>query len=280
MTQPTYAPRPKESGHWYDPRMRRLVETVPYAKPGTSGPPDLRHARKLGLVPGVTTITSCAAAWGLERWKREQVLMAALTATRTDGETDKSFIARIVEDSEAQAAEARDTGTAIHALVQAFYTDGTLPENNPVGMAHVQGVDDAIRNVWGERLWTAEKCVSHSLGYATKVDLYCSNPLSRVIIDFKSKDFEPSDTANLATYDDHAMQLAAGAIASAGPHEGIRALDGIQAAIVYVSRTCPGLSWPVEVSELELRRGWQMFCALLEFWQAKNRYDSSWKENP
>lgn len=269
----TYAKHAKESGHWYDPRARQLVETVPYSKKGTSGPPDLRHARKLGLVPGVTTITSCAAAWGLERWKREQVLMAALTLPRRDGETDQQFCARVIEDSESASETARNAGTAIHAEIQQHYTDGMLPDD-PIMLTHVAGARDVILNVWGENEWVPERCVSHTLGYATKVDLFC--PDGRIILDFKSKDFGPDDAVNLTTYDDHAMQLAAGAVALAGPQGGSEVLVGVRAAIVYVSRTHPGLSWPVGVSPEELHRGWQMFQALLSFWKTKNRYDSSW----
>ena len=270
---PTYAPRPKESGHWYDPRTRQLVETVPYSKKGTSGPPDLRHARKLGLVPGQSTITKCAAAWGLENWKREQVLMAALTLPRRAGETDKQFIARVIEDSEAQGAADRAAGTAIHAAIQQHYTDGRF-HPDPIMRAHVAGAHDMILQEWGPRTWCPERCVSHTLGYATKVDL-CSVEPDPVILDFKSKDFSPDDVDGLSTYDDHAMQLAAGAVALAGPSDQ-EPLPNTRAAIVYVSRTHPGLSWPVEVVQADLHRGWEMFRLLLRFWQTKNRYDSRW----
>lgn len=266
---PTYAPRPKESGHWYDPRTRQLVETVPYSKKGTSGPPDLRHARKLGLVPGVTTITSCAAAWGLEKWKREQVLMAALTLPRAEGESDAAFIARVTEDAEQQAANARDAGTAIHAAIQQFYTDCELPAD-PVMVAHVDGVRRLLEQTFGEHPWQAEQCVAHPTGYATKIDLlvrgHCPRP---IIIDFKTKEFGPADTSRLEAYDEHAMQLAAGTVA-----EG---MESPRAAIIYVSRSHPGLSWLVEVSTDELTRGWEMFKTLLAYWKLKNRYDSSWE---
>jgi hypothetical protein len=269
VSAPTYAPRPKESGHWYDPRTRQLVETVPYSKKGTSGPPDLRHARKLGLVPGVTTITSCAAAWGLEKWKREQVLMAALTLPRAEGETDAAFIARVTEDSEQQAASARDAGTAIHAAIQQFYTDREWPDD-PTMAAHVRGAVEAIDNTFGSGIWIPEFCVSHPAGYATKIDLHRLD-LYRpgVILDFKSKDFGPGDTARLEAYDEHAMQLAAGTVAAG--------MESPRAAIIYVSRSHPGLSWPVGVSTDELTRGWEMFQALLAYWKLKNRYDSSWE---
>lgn len=264
---PTYAAHAKESGHWYYRHTKQLVETVPYAN-GKMGPPDLRHARKLRLLPGVTTITKCAASFGLENWKRDQVLMAALTTTRAAGETDAHLVRRILDDSEQQASDAAKRGTAIHAAIQEYYTSGTFPTDSTM-LEHVNGAAAAIRDVCGSRAWTPELCVIHSSGYATKIDLCCD----AIILDFKSKDFGPDDCAKLKTYRDHAMQLAAGMVAMAGP----MALVHTKAAIIYVSRSYPGLSWPVAVGVADLRRGWEMFQALLAFWKADNKYDPSWE---
>ena len=101
--------------------------------------------------------------------------------------------------------------------------------------------------------------------HATKIDLHRPG----VILDFKTKDFGPDDTSRLEAYDEHAMQLAAGTVAAGK--------ESPRAAIVYVSRSHPGLSWPVGVSIDELTRGWAMFQSLLAYWKLKNRYDSSWE---
>jgi hypothetical protein len=66
-----------ESLHWYD-RDGKPAYTVK-AKDGSDRPATLRDARKLNLVPSVTTIIRCAAAPGLELWKANQLMMAALT---------------------------------------------------------------------------------------------------------------------------------------------------------------------------------------------------------
>jgi hypothetical protein len=74
----------------------------------------------------------------------------------------------------------------------------------------------------------------------------------------------------LKTWDEHAMQLAATR----------KALDipAAECAIVYVSRTVPGLCRIIRVDEPELEQGWSMFCALLDYWQAKNNYfPQAWK---
>ena len=64
-----------ESGHWYD-RDGKPAYTV-IGKNGKERNTTLRDAREKDLVTSVTTILKVAAAPGLERWKQEQVLLAA-----------------------------------------------------------------------------------------------------------------------------------------------------------------------------------------------------------
>jgi hypothetical protein len=82
------------------------------------------------------------------------------------------------------------------------------------------------------------------------------------VADFKSKEFGPD--ADLATYPEHAMQLAA-------YREGLN-LPTARCAICYVSVSVPGLSRLIEIPEDELSRGWEMFTYLLGYWKAKNKF--------
>src|SRR5688572_11137517 len=109
-------PRASESGHWYDRDGTPRYEVM--AKNGSMRPATLRDARKFGWYPGVTSIIKCAAAPGLETWKQNQVLMAALTLPRVEGETSESLCQRIMRDSGEQARKARDKGPEIHAAIQ------------------------------------------------------------------------------------------------------------------------------------------------------------------
>jgi precorrin-2 methylase len=110
---------PAESTHWYD-REGKPAYTVK-AKDGTDRPTTLRDARKLNLVPSVTSIIKCAAAPGLQIWMQQQVLLAALTLPKVAGESEKEYLDRIITDSQEQARKARERGTAIHAAIQGFY---------------------------------------------------------------------------------------------------------------------------------------------------------------
>ena len=72
----------------------------------------LRDARKHDLVPSVTTILNVAAKPGLENWKLQQVLLAALTLPKRDQESESEYIDRIITDSKEQGRAA----AALHAL--------------------------------------------------------------------------------------------------------------------------------------------------------------------
>jgi hypothetical protein len=86
-----------ESMHWYDKAGRPCYEVERADKKGMR-PTTLRDARKMNLVPSVTSIIKCAAAPQLEKWKRDQVLIAALTLPRMPEESEQSWLARVEQD--------------------------------------------------------------------------------------------------------------------------------------------------------------------------------------
>lgn len=262
LTGPTTnSPRASESGHWYDRDGTPRYEVA--AKDGSMRAATLRDARKFGWYPGVTSIIKCAAAPGLERWKQDQVLMAALTLPRVDGESNEALCARIMADSGEQARKARERGTEIHAAIQGHY-EGAPPSEEM--WPFVQGVSAAIAANFGAQPWHPEKPCAHELGYGTKADLSCP----AVILDFKGSEFDAGAAPSLKTWDEHAMQLAATRKALG--------YGGADCAIVYVSRNVPGLCRIIRIDEPELARGWEMFSALLTYWQANRGYfPASWK---
>lgn len=255
-----------EWGHWYD-RAGNPVYEMPYAdakRPGTR-PVTLRDARKLGLVPGVSGISRCAAAPALERWKTEQVLLSALTLPRIEGETMDALKQRIQEDAQQQAEKAREKGTAIHAAIQ-----GVL-EGEPVDESfkpYTQAAYGALLEWSGmpHMAWTAEKSFACQFGFGGKADLYSLV----AVADVKTKEFTSADLAakKQLAWDDHCIQLAA--------YRNGFGLTKARCANVFVSVNEPGLAVVHEWKEEELERGWRMFLALLQYWQAKNKYNSSW----
>lgn len=246
-------PRASESNHWYT-RDGVPQYTVPTAKGGHRAT-TLRDARKLGLVPSVTTVLSVAAKPGLIQWMQKQVLMAALTLPRVDGEPEDEFIARIIDDSKEQGRAASDAGTDIHAAIQGFYEGEAVLRHRE----HIEGCIRIIRELFGHHGWIAERSFAHEVGFGGKVDLHSPQG---VVIDIKTKEF--SDPAKVGAYEEHLMQLAAYRVGLGLPEA--------RCANVFVSRSVPGLSHAIEWSQEDLARGWKMFVALLNFWQLKNRH--------
>lgn len=247
-----------EGGHWYD-RDGSMRYTI-VGSNGKERPTTLRDARKHGWLPSVSGIIKCAAAPGLERWRLDQMLHAALTLPRLDGEPEEQWIERVWTDSRETARKAAERGTAIHAAIQGFYETGYAEKDYHPYIAGAAGQVELL--VPGCESWTPERSFACQLGFGGKVDMSC--PFG--VIDFKTKEFGP-DT-ELKTWDEHAMQLAAYR----------QGLDMPQArcAIVYVSVTNPGLAKLIEIPEENLQGGWRMFLALLQYWQAKHKYVSSW----
>lgn len=248
-----------ESGHWYD-RAGNSVWEVVGAK-GQPVKPDLRHARKLGLLPGATSVGNCAAKPQLVRWQIEQGMLAAYTLPAIAGESAEAWLARVFEDSEKQGRSAADRGTLIHAAIQGHF-QGEPPD--PEFWPQVQMVVSEIKNRCGPQSWTAEKSFGCEMGYGGKADLHSSEWL----LDFKSKEAADLDNPQKKlVWDEHAQQLAA-------YKRGLE-IPKARCANVFVSRSEPIIVKFCEHDEDDLGRGLLMFDHLLRYWQTKNRYDSS-----
>lgn len=246
--------RASESLHWYrrDGTPQYSVEAAKGGMRATT----LRDARKMNLIPSVTTIIKCAASPGLEAWKLNQMLLAALTLPRGQDESEESFVSRVVADSKEHAKMAAERGTRVHAAVEKHY-EGEVDESM---LEYQLGVSKAIQAHFGELEFIAEKSFGHELGFGGKVDLHAPG----VVLDIKSKEFTSKTIDKVEAYDEHMMQLAAYRVGLGMPLA--------RCANVFASVTEPGLCKIVEWSAQDLDRGWLMFESLLKFWQAKNQH--------
>lgn len=253
------------SGHWY--RQDGSLQATVIGSKGTPVATDLRHARKYQLAPGCTTIIKAANREALNIWREKQVLLAALTLTRLDGESDEAFIGRVMVDSAQQAEKAAEKGTEIHARIEAGIN---AESEDPWVVAAQEQLGAHFAAAVARGTWRTElPCVS-TYGFATKSDLSLSDGAVEegaphgLVIDVKTKD---GDLSSARLYDEHLMQLAATREALGLP----RAAGGI----LFVGRESAD-AWYVAATEEELQRGWAMFACLLSFWQAKNKYRPDW----
>jgi hypothetical protein len=245
------AKRASDSGHYYD-RLGNPAYTV-IGKNGKERNTTLRDARELDLVPSVTTILRVASAPGLERWKQEQILLAALTLPKMANETEGEYLSRVLDDSRAQGKAAADEGTAIHGAIQSYFEGKEYPDHHE---AYVKGCVTALREHFGEANWICEKSFATE-NYGGKVDLQAKG----IVVDIKTKEFGPDD--EVAGYEEHCMQLAA--------YRNGLGMDSARCANVFVSRNNPGLAVVYEWDQKELERGGQMFKSLLTFWYLKTQ---------
>ena len=253
----TIVARASESNHWYG-KDGKPAYTVIGAN-GKERSTTLRDARKMGLVPSVTTIIKCAASPGLEVWKLNQMMLAALTLPRIDEEPEEDFISRIQRDSKEHAKMAAERGTAVHTAIENMYSGVMHAEFAD----HQAGVYREIEKEFGITEFQPEKAFAHELGFGGKVDLFTPAYQDRgLVIDIKTKEF--SDPSKVAGYDEHMMQLAAYRVGLGIPNA--------DCANVFVSVTVPGLVVINKWNQDDLARGWVMFESLLKFWQAKNQH--------
>jgi len=259
----TIIARSAESVHWYRADNGKPQYTVP-AKDGSDRPTTLRDARKMNLVPSVTTVMKVASKPGLDVWKNEQLLLAALTLPKVEGETEKEFIARVVADSKETGKRAAERGTRIHESIERWYGGDKNVEHVAIAKAFEESVFNHFKTHPFQE-WKTEISFSHELGFGGKTDLFTEQskdtPLG-IVLDAKTKEFDVDD--DIPAYDENLMQLAAYRIGLGLPNA--------RCANVFSSASNHGLIKIHEWSEEELQRGWAMFQALLTFWKLKNKF--------
>ena len=259
--------------HWYDADGIRY-DSVPGAK-GQPVRPDIRHARKLDLAPGVTTILRAAASEPLMRWREERVLSVALQSPMKLSEDSAQYIARILRETKEMAEDTMAAGSEIHQLVEDRLLD---PECDHPTILSVLKLLEPLSQERPLHAWKSEHPAVSYYGFATRADLFLppTNDYAchlGCLIDIKTKD---GDVEHARTYDEHAMQLAATREAL-GYHGSVRGAEvRVPCGILFLSRDIPGNAKLVMMDEDELRNAWDMFRSLLLFWQRKNGHVPSW----
>lgn len=238
----------QENGHWYTKDGHTAYTTI-----GKTGerPTTLRDARKLGLLPSVTTINGMLSKAGLDTWKQQQVLLAALTLPRSEGESEQEWLVRVMQDSKATGREAAERGTAIHAVIEEYFEQKYMSNKPP----YLDAIDKALIDAFGSQLWLTEKSFGHPLGFGGKCDLMSS---SGFVVDFKTKE---TDLDKVDVYFEHEMQLAA-------YREGL-GMPTARCAIVFVNALTNQVKL-IEISQEKLQSGWECFEHLLRVYQIKN----------
>lgn len=180
-----------------------------YSKYGELFDCDIRKARKENLYPSITTVLSLFKSEGLEIWKRQQAIEMALTSTKLNGETDKEFMKRILEESNKENKEYAETGTIIHSLIEQFfnYENCDPLEVSKKYLDIFSGFIEWRVSIKSLKALRVEKIYINEYNeYGGKIDLLCKIGEKLCLIDFKTQKFKKGEPV---FYDEMGYQLSA-----------------------------------------------------------------------
>jgi len=236
-----------DSGHWYAQDGSPAYRIK--GKNGVERNTTLRDARERNLAPSVTTILGIIAKPGLNNWLQQQVLLAALTLPRVDGESEENWLQRVMSDARSTGREAADRGTRMHGELEKYFDHGS--HDAPY---YCHTVEKALDSHFGEHvLWESERSFAWG-GFGGKVDLSAPN----IVVDFKSKE---GDLSKVTAYHEQILQLAA-------YREGL-GMPAARCANVYFNEQ--GDVKLIEHSENDLAEAYECFQYLLSYYRCKNK---------
>lgn len=248
--------------HWYYVDGRPCYE-LPKKDGNGMKATTLADARKLNLLPSVTTILRVLAKPALESWKMEQACLAVMTAPRLPDEVLDAFVERVLhteEQHKQEAAQAADRGIAIHDAVECL-VHGKPEEAEPWTLEFAESPYMYMVGQCNKILGT--EVILCGQGFAGKTDFIGDCGDYDIIVDWKSSKKLPDK----ASWPEHVLQLSAYAKAHSMNNSG----RPIKTANCYISSITAGLymffnnpSWE-ETYE-------QGFAPLLKYWQFANQY--------
>jgi hypothetical protein len=196
--------------HWYLRDGRPFHEIANASGTGNRAV-TLRDARKVMAFPSVTNVLGVLAKPGLDAWKIEQGIMAALTLPRLPDEPVDVFARRVVEDMGEQVEKAADLGSAVHNACEVYALNKQLPTD-----PRLRELFEPCRQWFDgnvERIGCIEQVfVHHEHGYAGRVDMVALlKGIGWAVVDFKTQKVKRSTKGEPkpAFYETWPLQLAA-----------------------------------------------------------------------
>jgi hypothetical protein len=258
-----------DSSHWYS-LDGKPVHTQPTKDGEGQRATTLRDARKLALLPSVTSIISILDKPQLTRWKMREVAKAAIAIPGPQGEEPvERFADRAIEAAMSQVGEAADLGSRIHAAIENLMR-GSAEEPSEELRPYVKPVLDWMRQV-GVKVTHSEIVLVNAVhGFAGRVDALFTwgDGFGKMgILDFKTK--KTKEGEKVEAYDEHTLQLAAYAATHYGPEH----LQHVVAANLFISSTEPGRLEVVKHDKAKLVAAYEAFTQMCAVWRFRKGYD-------
>ena len=254
--------------HWYLRDGRPFHEIAKRDGSGNRAT-TLADARKVLALPSVTNVLGVMAKPGLDAWKIEQGIMAALTLPRLVDEPLDLFARRVVADMGEQVEKAADFGTAIHAACEVYAVNKEVPTDLKLWLFLERWVRWFDANV--ERIDCIEQeFVNLEHGYAGRVDMIAKlKDIGWAVVDFKTQKIKRTAKGERkpAFYETWPLQLEA-------YRQAARSASGknVEALVsVVIDSAEPG---PVHIKVWEQsEEHWAAFTAAAALWRYAKGYD-------
>ena len=240
-----------QAGHWYTQEGDSAHSII--GANGKERNTTVTDARKLGLLPSVTSIIGVLDKPQLTSWKIEQGIMSSLTLPKEENETLEDYARRVVKDSKEATSKAAEHGTKMHLelenilLGRATSTDEVL---QPYIATFKKWSDENI-----EKTYWCEKALVGA-GYAGRCDAYVKlKGVGDAIVDLKNRKVNPKYEP---FYDTDCAQIFAYLSASENP-------KAAGVSIVLASNDSSKIMTRVWEKD-ELYQAGIAFCAMQKVW--------------
>lgn len=230
-------------------------------------PTNVSDARKLGLLPSVTSILRMAQNDALERWKLNELAKVCFDRPAFGEEDLASYTAASIKAAFEGRNEAAELGTSIHAAIEQHYKGG---EVDPKFKDYVTPTINAVDLLGLVSAGNEVVSVNNQLGYAGTIDMAFTQGDLCGILDFKSTKTKAGEPIpDRITY---SAQLAAYHVSywANGQHY---FRDNAVAYNVFISTTELGRVDVRRYDATALRKDFEWFLACQVMWRMSKEYD-------
>jgi len=246
--------------HWYCNKTGEPRYEVPYASGKGMKTPTLTDARKLDLVPSVTSVLGILDKPGLNNWKVDQAILAALTNPIIHDQMPHDEMMSVIKrDAAEQSKAAMQRGTDIHNAIERSMNGELLLAAEEV---YATAAWECVMRNANRRDWNVEHWIPGGLGYGGKCDAHND----AFLVDFKTKEFDQSDidSGKVKGWPEQEVQLVAYDYGFGGSRRKL--------VNVFVSVTEPGLCHWYEWPEAGYDNALKKWFTTLECWYAWKGY--------
>lgn len=264
-------------GHWYTQtgESKHHTQYATGARKGEWRNTTLRDARKDNLLPSVTTVLGAYPKGNLDRWIKEQVVIAMhnnppsgpaaapITSLKDADEAQMNYFSYIDKLSNKRRDEAAARGTFLHDNVEAMILGKPWDESD----AHLQTVKEWMDKNLAEVHFTEKNVVDLELKIAGRLDacLILQDDPRPIIVDYKGRGFNDLKRGpEPKQYKTDMMQLAFYA----------KATEVERIANLYIAndREQP-LIYFYEYTPEQMQEAYEAFKHLVHIWQYDHSYE-------